>query len=193
MSFSKLVSIIQGEQKAEPWKQCNQAAFHSLLERYYKTRAEKIVTLRAPEMRDESGVSYAAYINAANPDKGPYGGMSFVVFPNDEGEALAGMVVGTQGLAPDEAILGRPGHRNDLMQVLAYANLAQTSRVICCLVYPCTTETWESLHDRDRLFHQADLTQAGRPVQVWLTAVPMDARVDRITPPLIHKVLQAIR
>jgi hypothetical protein len=28
-------------------------------------------------------------------------------------------------------------HRQDLLQVLAYANLAAQARVICCLVYPC--------------------------------------------------------
>src|SRR5260370_36094536 len=32
----------------------------------------------------------------------------------------------------------REQHRTDLFQVLAYANLARTSRVIACLVYPCS-------------------------------------------------------
>ena len=30
----------------------------------------------------------------------------------------------------------REQHRNDLLQVLAYANLARTARVIACLLYP---------------------------------------------------------
>ena len=36
-------------------------------------------------------------------------------------------------------------HREDLLQVLAYANLVSTADVVCCLVYPCSQGTWESL------------------------------------------------
>lgn len=36
--------------------------------------------------------------------------MSFVIFPVEDKAALIGMVIGTQGLSPDEEILGRPGH-----------------------------------------------------------------------------------
>ncbi len=48
-------------------------------------------------------------------------------------------------------------HRADLLQVLAYANLASSADVICCLVYPCSQGTWESLAQRGRLFHEAEL------------------------------------
>jgi McrBC 5-methylcytosine restriction system component len=67
----------------------------------------------------------------------------------------------------------RERHREDLLQVLAYANLVSAAEVICCLVYPCSRETWESLSERGRLFHQAQLPNRGRRVQVWLTAIPM--------------------
>ena len=40
------------------------------------------------------------------------------------------------------ADLIREQHRNDLFQALSYANLAKTSRVITCLAYPCSPDTW---------------------------------------------------
>jgi len=45
--------------------------------------------------------------------------MSLVLFPSEEeGEpSLIGMVVGTNGLAPDEDILGRPGHARKCMAI----------------------------------------------------------------------------
>jgi hypothetical protein len=74
----------------------------------------------------------------------------------------------------------RERHRPDLLQVLAYANLTSTPRVVCCLAYPCSWERWE-LHARSgRLFHCAHLPNRGRIVEVWLTGVPMHAAVEEI-------------
>lgn len=64
-------------------------------------------------------------------------------------------------------------HRADLLQVLAYTNLAHRKEVIGCLVYPCTPSTWESLSRRGMLFHRAELPARERRVQVWLTAIPI--------------------
>lgn len=73
---------------------------------------EKRFQLRVNADTKEGALPYAALIAPEQDRSGPYGGMSFVMFPSTEpGEpALLGMVVGTLGLAPDEAILGRPGH-----------------------------------------------------------------------------------
>jgi 5-methylcytosine-specific restriction endonuclease McrBC regulatory subunit McrC len=71
-------------------------------------------------------------------------------------------------------------HRVDLLQVLAYANLASTANVVCCLVYPCSQGTWESLARRGRLFHQAELPNRGRRVRLWLTAIPMGASANSV-------------
>ncbi len=59
----------------------------------------------------ESGVPYAGFINPDNPASGPFGGASVVWFPTRDGGSLISLVVGTRGLAPDEGILTRPGHR----------------------------------------------------------------------------------
>lgn len=60
----------------------------------------------------EKNVPFAALIPPNQERSGPYGGMSFVLFPADEPgkPAIICMVVGTQGISPDEMILGRPGH-----------------------------------------------------------------------------------
>ena len=82
----------------------------------------------------------------------------------------------------------REQHRHDLLQVLAYANLPRTRQVIACLAYPCTQATWDSLQGRGRLFHKADVPVSDRVLRVWLTAVPMNAAVDRVTVPFVREL-----
>ncbi|HEY1759654.1 MAG TPA: hypothetical protein VGG72_30045 [Bryobacteraceae bacterium] len=91
---------------------------------------------------------------------------------------------GWRGLA-DEA---REQHRADLLQVLAYANLVNTREVVCCLVYPCTMTTWESLARRGRLFHQSELPNRGRRIRLWLTAMPMCAASAQVAGPLSERI-----
>ena len=83
----------------------------------------------------------------------------------------------------------RERHRADLLQVLAYANLARTPRVIACLTYPCSPSSWASLRDRGRLIHKAELTMGSRSVHLWLTAVPMAAKAEEIALPLIDSIV----
>jgi len=82
----------------------------------------------------------------------------------------------------------REEHRQDLMQVLAYGNLARSQRAVCCLVCPCSLATWDSLRQRGRMFHQAELPNRGREVQIWLTALPISAAVNRFAEPLIDRL-----
>lgn len=79
-------------------------------------------------------------------------------------------------------------HRQDLLQVLAYANLSEAPLVVCCLMYPCSTDTWDSLRRRRRLFHKAEMSVRSRRILVWLTAVPMCAAADRIAAPLVDEI-----
>jgi 5-methylcytosine-specific restriction endonuclease McrBC regulatory subunit McrC len=88
----------------------------------------------------------------------------------------------------------REQHRNDLLQVLAYANLARTQTVIACLAYPCSAETWKSLRDRGRLFHRAEVTAGPRSLHLWLTAFPMNMGVEHVAAPMteqLRSVLEA--
>jgi len=75
----------------------------------------------------------------------------------------------------DEEI--RERHREDLLQVLAYANLSAKARTLVCLVYPCQEETWKSLHARDLLFNHASIGAGTRRVDLALTALPISTRV----------------
>jgi hypothetical protein len=94
--------------------------------------------------------------------------------------------------ASREAAL-REEHRQDLLQILAYGNLSESASTICCLVYPCSEATWESLRDRGRLFHKADMPMRSRRLVVWLTAVPMCGAADRIAGPLVEQLRSVIR
>ena len=109
--------------KLDAWKESNANALAALFGARYAKRAEKSIALRAPDMRgNDAGIPYAAYIDPANTDSGGYGGMSFVTFPVEDGPCLIGMCIGTQGLAPDERILGRPGHARKMQAICTWLN-----------------------------------------------------------------------
>ena len=88
----------------------------------YAERARQAFNLRAPDFSSGSGVPFTALIDPSNPDSGAYGGMSFVIFPVEDRAALIGMVIGTQGLSPDEEILGRPGHGRKIRAICSWLN-----------------------------------------------------------------------
>lgn len=105
--------------------------------------AEKVSAIRAPDMpADGKSVPYAAYINPNNPESGAYGGTSFVVFPLEKGPAVISFGVGTQGLAPDEKILGRPGHARKVAALCKYINqtFGKGKRIAWSKSDPCRTD-----------------------------------------------------
>jgi hypothetical protein len=57
--------------------------------------------------------------------------------------------------------------------VLAYASTAERGRVTTCLVYPCRQKTWESLEDRGRVAHRAEIGAGERQVELVLAAAPI--------------------
>lgn len=124
MGLEQLVEVIHSA-SLENWKKRNEDALKDMFGSRYPKRAEGVVKLRAPDMKgSETGVPYAAYIDPSNADQGAYGGMSFVAFPADGKPCLMGMVIGTQGLAPDEAVLGRPGHARKMRAICGWLNQA---------------------------------------------------------------------
>ena len=120
--FDPLVDLIHSK-TLDSWKERNESALAALFGTRYAKRAEKSVALRAPDMKgSEAGIPYAAYIHPSNPDAGAYGGMCFVIFPAEGSPCLVAMGIGTQGLAPDEAILGRPGHARKIRAICTWLN-----------------------------------------------------------------------
>lgn len=86
-------------------------------------------------------------------------------------------------------------HRRDLLQVLAYSNLARTHQTIACLIYPCSPENWIHLYEKGHLIHQARITVGTRSLRLWLTAIPMGIHVEKIACPItreLRTVLQSL-
>lgn len=88
----------------------------------YPDRAKRLVTLRAPMMTSDTGIPFASLIHPSNPDSGAYGGMCFVIFPVNDAPWGVALGIGTQGLNPDEEILGRPGHARKINAICTWIN-----------------------------------------------------------------------
>src|ERR1700693_680770 len=119
-----LIKLIQTLGTAD-WQTRCRTAFDELYSAKggrYPDRAQKVAAQRVPEFKGDTGVPFGALIHPSNPDSGPYGGMSFVVFPMLAVPCLVGLVVGTQGLSPDEEILARPGHARKVGAICAWLN-----------------------------------------------------------------------
>lgn len=140
VGIEKLVDIVLGGD-AERWTERNESAFDSLFgdpDGRYPKAARKDSALRAPAMPVDEGIRFGAYIHPSNATSGAYGGLSFVIFPATDAPCLVALVVGTQGLTPDQQILGRPGH-------------ARKSRAIC--------EWLNALANRQVAWYKHDPTQ----------------------------------
>jgi hypothetical protein len=75
----------------------------------------------------------------------------------------------------------RETHRHDLLQVLAYAHLADSSSVTACLVYPFPEDQWEDLHRRSRVAHRAELGTVDRRVRLVLAAIPIGGAPEEVS------------
>ncbi len=120
MNLEKIVEIIHSGGH-ENWKTRNQEALNSIFgaaNGRYPERAKSSIKLRAPD----NEIPFAAYIHSNTTNEGAYGGFSFVIFPANEKPALFGLVVGTQGLDPDENVLGRPGHARKSQAICSWLN-----------------------------------------------------------------------
>ena len=122
--MDSLIELIQTHGTQDWSKRCAKAfdELYSAKGGRYPERAQKAATPRIAEFKGDTGVPFGALIHPSNPNSGPYGGMSFVVFPVADAPCLVGLVVGTQGLSPDEAILARPGHARKVRAICAWLN-----------------------------------------------------------------------
>lgn len=108
--------------------------------RYKKSVADKFA-IRSPNI-DTKGEPYFALIHPNNAASGPYGGMSFVLFPSQTARPIISFGIGTQGLAPDEMVLGRPGHARRLAAICNYINheYGKGKRIAWAKNDPCRTD-----------------------------------------------------
>ncbi len=127
MWSDRLLSAIMERRYSKEWPSKIKDGFEDLFGsdagRYPKS-AEKLVTPRAPAAPEnsETFVPFAALIHPSNPTSGAYGGTSLAIFPGDDATCLVTFVVGTNGLAPDEGILGRPGHARKAAALCSWLN-----------------------------------------------------------------------
>lgn len=128
------------------WHQQAEKIFSNFLqegERYLK-KARNVTSIRSPKitLEENGGVPYFALIHPSNAPSGPYGGMSFVLFPSQEKASLISLGIGTQGLAPDENVLGRPGHARKLSAICKLLNqkYGNQHRVAWAKKDPCRTD-----------------------------------------------------
>jgi 5-methylcytosine-specific restriction protein B len=116
----------------EEWSDHARIAFSAALQERFKNirdltekrNDEKRFQLRVNGQASADSAPYAGLIAPDQESSGAYGGMSFVMFPSDEPgrPALIAMGIGTNGLAPDEVALGRPGHARKCAAICAWLN-----------------------------------------------------------------------
>ena len=140
--MDKLIKLIHSK-TTEGWAERSKDAFASLFGSgggRYEKAAEKYVQYRTPDMKGDDAVLFSALIPPNSPPSGAYGGMSFVLFPVSGKPALIAMVVGTQGLNPDEEILSRPGHGRKVNAICNWLNKTHGKfgiRRFCAPKKPC--------------------------------------------------------
>jgi 5-methylcytosine-specific restriction protein B len=127
MWYDKLLSAVQQKGYSSDWPRKFEEGVKALFGSdggRYPGRAKDLIRLRNPEAPQgrDGFVPFAALIHPSNPDSGAYGGTSFAVFPGEDAPCLLSLVVGTNGLAPDEGILGRPGHARKAKALCAWLN-----------------------------------------------------------------------
>lgn len=119
--MEQLLELCRQPYDANHWPDQSYDALQSLFgaeKGRYESRASNEVQLRTPKTE----VMFSAIIHASNPSSGGYGGMSFVIFPVADDRPMLAMVVGTQGLSPDEHILGKPGHSRKMNAIASWLN-----------------------------------------------------------------------
>ncbi len=122
--LNRLATVVpQGKPQGttwDDWKIQSREALEELFgTRFHSTHLkDRKKMIRVAPIRDEDGIAFAGLLPEESAESGPYGGMSLVWFPitteDANGKSLLTFVCGTQGLAPDEEILGRPGHARNV-------------------------------------------------------------------------------
>lgn len=113
---------------------------------------EQRFQLRVNADTSASAVPYVALIAPEQDTSGPYGGMSFVVFPaDDSGPPLICMGVGTQSIAPDDRVLGRPGHARQCRAIARWLTALNDGGFAWAKREPVNTEEKLPLAVKERL------------------------------------------
>lgn len=119
--MNSLLELCTKPYNSEHWSEESEKAFEELFGSSggrYSLRSQTDIQYRTPAAK----IPFSAIIHKSNPTSGGYSGMSFVIFPVEEGPTMIAMVVGTQGLSPDENIIGKPGHSRKMNAIVRWLN-----------------------------------------------------------------------
>ncbi len=125
MSLDPLLEIVQQHGVRDGWHAVNEAAFKALFGASggrYPAQAAQSVDLRAPDRMPEGGVPFTALIHPSNPPSGQFSGTSIAIFPVADAPCLLAFGLGTNGITPDDEIVGRPGHARKVQAICAWLN-----------------------------------------------------------------------
>ncbi|HUA35587.1 MAG TPA: AAA family ATPase [Candidatus Binataceae bacterium] len=143
----KLLDLIFEQNYSKDWPEKAEQGWNALFGspngRYPANTKESKFQIRNPRAPENSDFApFVAFINPQNPKSGAYGGMSVAIFPGVDRSALITFVVGTNGLAPDEVILGRPGHSRKVRAICDWLNaeFGKGKRVAWAKYDPTRTE-----------------------------------------------------
>lgn len=141
------------------WHTSAEAALYELIRTRYGSaavdqasagRGRGKVALRCPRLEPDKA-PFAAVLHADSPPSGGYGGTSMVLFPSTDRPPMLALVVGTQGLAPDEDILTRPGHARFARALSAWINEQARAAVAWAKVDPTRVDLDLPVQQRTRL------------------------------------------
>jgi MoxR-like ATPase len=169
VALEKLVEVIHSSVDAG-WKDRNEAALTSLLARRKGViRKQQAAKSRFVRRLWAARLGFRLLRTSTLPilRRALTCGLSFVIFPADGAPCLLGLVVGTQGLTPDEAILGRPGHARKTKAICGWLNrrYGKGGRVAWAKQDPTRTDI--SLPDeikKEWSSHKAALDRYGKEV-----------------------------
>jgi 5-methylcytosine-specific restriction protein B len=130
--MNKLIDLLQTPYSHDTWSEDSKSAFEELFGGQtgrYPSNAQKEIQFRTPKYASGAPAPFSAIIHQSNPTSSGYGGMSFVIFPvekkeNEEGDTfpMIAMVTGTQGLSPDDHIIGKAGHSRKMIAICKWLN-----------------------------------------------------------------------
>ncbi len=96
--MKQLLKVCQESFEAEKWPVETEQAFENLFGNdggRYPLSAQKEIQFWTPKI-DADKVPFSAIIHESNPSSGGYGGMSFVIFPVEEGPPMIAMLANHQ-------------------------------------------------------------------------------------------------
>jgi len=150
--MSKLVDLVKKNLDSN-WAESAKTLLSEFAAERYGAKWDKKVQIRVNgEMNDEAA-PFAAFIPAGQPKSGPYGGMSFVLFPSKEGPSLVCLGIGTNGLSPDEQALSRPGHARKVLAISRWLNQRAKKEVCWAKADPVRVDISMPKHTVSELAH----------------------------------------